>query len=169
MRASGTLKALLFLPLLTAPLSAQCVGLAPIPVVPSMYNTPPFYCNNGFGMVYGPNYFLYPPGKPFQGMVGPVVGLGQPANGSVGMAAFPTHLYARGPRDFYMYNTDPRSSPYTYGNVTDPGRLGEVYATTPVPTLAPTYPFSGTGSGRVPLMEKKGEKSIEKDAAPIKD
>jgi hypothetical protein len=47
----------------------------------------------------------------------------------LGIAAFPSHLYARGPRDFYMVETDPRSSPYTYGltgfpSTTPPAPLG---------------------------------------------
>ena len=73
---------------------------------------PGFYCANPCGTVYGPNYCLRPPFPPFNGMLppgfpggcggGPNMGPG--AAGPTGIAAFPTHPYARGPRDYFMLN-----------------------------------------------------------------
>ncbi len=34
---------------------------------------------------------------------------------AAGMPYFPRHLFARSPRDFFMVDTDPRTSPYSYG------------------------------------------------------
>lgn len=123
--------ALLSLPLYAGSASAQVITCYPPPQAPDMCNTRPFYYPTCYGMVYGPNYYLRPPFPPFQGMIGPVGAYGvqgmfpgcppqmlpQP-----GIAAFPSHLYARSPRDYFMYDTDPRSSPYRYGNVSTAGR-----------------------------------------------
>jgi hypothetical protein len=32
-----------------------------------------------------------------------------------GSLGFPSHLYARSPRDYFMIDVDPANSPYTYG------------------------------------------------------
>src|SRR5262245_2075346 len=54
----------------------------------------PGYCvTNAFGMIYGPNYWLTPPFPPFNGPTG--MPCGQPSPN------FPTHPYARGPRDYF--------------------------------------------------------------------
>jgi hypothetical protein len=58
----------------------------------------------------------YPPQQP-QGPGDPGNGGGGGGGGQQGIAAFPTHLYARGPRDYFMVETDPRASPYSYGLV----------------------------------------------------
>jgi hypothetical protein len=50
------------------------------------------YCSHPCGMVYGPNYCVYPSFPPFQGMLPP------PQAPSA-----PTHPYARSPRDYFMY------------------------------------------------------------------
>ncbi len=55
---------------------------------------PGFYATNCCGCLYGPNYCLRPPFPPFNGMLPP------PNNNG---PAFPTHPFARGPRDFFMY------------------------------------------------------------------
>jgi hypothetical protein len=108
---------------------AQCCYIAP-PQAPDMRN-PGVYYSNPYGVVYGPNYYVQPCFPPFQGML-----LGPPngANGSLMtlMGAFPRHLYARSPRDFFMYDTDPRVSPYNYG-----------YVSSGVPTLP--YAYGGNG------------------------
>lgn len=50
------------------------------------------------GMVYGPNFNVYPPFPPWNGLVpGPRTG-----DGGGGSPSFPTHPYARSPRDFFM-------------------------------------------------------------------
>lgn len=142
---------LLALHLCAAPASAQrhfnglglaypTCGYTTPPRAPDFYNTRPFYYTTNYGMTYGPNYYVYPGFAPFQGMLaGPAA---PPPNWSVGpsgaevlrqkelgIAAFPSHLYARGPRDFFMVETDPRASPYTYGltnfpSATPPAPLG---------------------------------------------
>jgi hypothetical protein len=64
---------------------------------------PGYYAPNIYGAYYGPNYNLRPPYLPFNGMVfGPCQcppGAGQ---GQLGSPGFPTHPYARSPRDFFM-------------------------------------------------------------------
>ena len=91
------LAALLGLALTGGTTSAQCVWY-PIPQAPDAC-CPGYYVVNYWGAVYGPNYNLTPPYPPFQGMVCP------PNNGNGGgqQPAFPTHPYARSPRDFFMY------------------------------------------------------------------
>jgi hypothetical protein len=43
-------------------------------------------------------------------------GYGQSAAGqSQGFGGFPRHLFARSPRDYFMYDTEPMQSPYNYG------------------------------------------------------
>ena len=59
---------------------------------------PGFYAPNQFGMVYGPNFNVYPPFPPFQGML-PIPSC--PNNGG-GSPGFATHPFLRSPRDFYM-------------------------------------------------------------------
>jgi hypothetical protein len=56
---------------------------------------PGFYVGSPSGMVYGPNYYLWPAPAPFNGFRPPIPGGG-------GNGRFPTHPYARGPRDFFM-------------------------------------------------------------------
>jgi hypothetical protein len=69
---------------------------------------PGFYCTNGYGMVYGPNYWVRPPFEPFQGFrppVNPSGGRGCGCGGEQGpggVPAFPMHPFARSPRDFFM-------------------------------------------------------------------
>jgi hypothetical protein len=113
------------------------VAVYPPPRAPDFQNTRPFYYNTAFGMTYGPNYYVYPPFNPYQGVLpGPSANWScGPSGGDVlaakalGIAAFPSHLYARGPRDFFMIETDPRASPFTYGltnfpSSTPPAPLG---------------------------------------------
>jgi hypothetical protein len=61
---------------------------------------PGCYYTNPYGMTYGPNYNVRPPFPPVNGMP-PQAGFGQ-QGGGVGM--FPSHPFARGPRDFFMWN-----------------------------------------------------------------
>jgi hypothetical protein len=84
----------------------QCIMYLPIPQAPDALG-PGYYAQNWCGAWYGPNYCVYPPYPPFNGMVpGPPVAQaianGMPAQ-AYGGAHFPTHPFARGPRDFFMY------------------------------------------------------------------
>ena len=88
--------ALLAVALSASSASAQYPCLAP-PQAPDACG-PGYYCTNACGMRYGPGYCLYPPFPPFQGMVP-----GPPPKGAPGSPMFPTHPYARSPRDFFMY------------------------------------------------------------------
>ncbi len=63
----------------------------PLTPAPNTYG-PGFYVMCPNGVVYGPNYCLRPPELPY----GPV-------QMSPAIQAFPSHPYARGPRDFFMW------------------------------------------------------------------
>lgn len=52
---------------------------------------PGFYSTNCCGVPYGPNYCVTPPFPPFNG-----------ARPCVNHAKFPTHPFARSPRDYFM-------------------------------------------------------------------
>jgi hypothetical protein len=149
MRASLTLSlTVLVLHLAGSGVSAQPT-IAP-PRAPDMLN-PGYYYRTQTGMVYGPNYNVRPCYPPFQGAVlGPTTPVpyqmgnippggcgpggwpygpsGPPAgNPNGGTAAFPSHLFSRSPRDFFMIETDPRASPYNYGPYGSSGRTGVDY------------------------------------------
>jgi hypothetical protein len=51
-----------------------------------------FYCTNRCGQVYGPNYYVRPPWQPVGGI--------QPSINN--QNRFPSHPFARSPRDFFM-------------------------------------------------------------------
>ncbi len=151
MRKTLTLAgALLGWQLLAAAASAQCCGIIPPPQAPDMYNTRPYYYSTCFGMTYGPNWCLRPPYAPFQGFIGPVQGYGAGA-AAPGVAGFPSHLYARSPRDFFMVETDPRSSPYSYGYVTPYDRLGRLPPPAPAIGAVPAVPGASGAGGVEPL------------------
>ncbi len=119
----ASLAAPLLVSLLALPAYAQYGGYAPIPQAPDMCG-PGYYTANCYGAIYGPTYDVYPPYLPFQGMVFPPKkpayqgGPGGPGGpGMPGYAApcmpgasgappggpvFPTHPFARSPRDFFM-------------------------------------------------------------------
>jgi hypothetical protein len=68
---------------------------------------PGYYAPNVAGQWYGPNYAIHPPYAPFNGMVFPPNasgGGGFGAGGAGGSPAFsfPSHPYARSPRDYFM-------------------------------------------------------------------
>src|SRR5262249_16912632 len=54
------------------------------------------YCVNAYGGMYGPNYNLRPPFPPVGGL--PPF----PPGACAKQIGFPTHPYARSPRDFFM-------------------------------------------------------------------
>src|SRR5690349_9562226 len=62
-----------------------------------------YYVTNPYGAVYGPNYWLQPPFAPV-GTVAPCFrwSCNGDGNGNGGVPGFPTHPYARSPRDFFM-------------------------------------------------------------------
>src|SRR5437868_5905960 len=73
----------------------------PRPQAPDMCG-PGSYCVNPYGMAYGPNYNVMPWFQPYNGER-PRCGNGGGGGGpALGPAGFPTHPYARGPRDFFM-------------------------------------------------------------------
>jgi hypothetical protein len=62
---------------------------------------PGFYGNNPYGTAYGPNFYMQPGFPPVNGVPPPPLIPGcchQPA-----IAVFPSHPFARGPRDFFMW------------------------------------------------------------------
>ena len=76
------------------------------PTAPDMCG-PGFFYVNQCGMIYGPNYCVRPPFATFNGLV-PAPGcgnMGAPMGGRnsqfPGMS-FPSHPFARSPRDFFM-------------------------------------------------------------------
>jgi hypothetical protein len=84
--------------------SAQCYPCIPPPCAPNACG-PGNYCQNWCGMTYGPGYNLYPPFPPFQGMIPgpPQQGNGNGnGDGMLNSPVFPTHPYARSPRDYFM-------------------------------------------------------------------
>jgi hypothetical protein len=103
--------------------SAQCYYIAP-PRAPDMRN-PGFYYTNPYGVIYGPNYYVRPPFPPYQGAIlgpqkaaalAPYADNPQAFQQAIGeFNGFPRHLYARSPRDYFMADTDPATSPYNYG------------------------------------------------------
>jgi hypothetical protein len=78
------------------------------PVAPDAC-VPGYYSQGRCGMTYGPNYYLRPPFEPFNGFVPPVCRQGArgwpgagAAQGPLNSPVFPTHPYARSPRDYFM-------------------------------------------------------------------
>ena len=71
------------------------------------------------------------PGMPNQQMAGQSPGQSPEnaggAKGDKSNVAFPSHLFSRSPRDFFMIETDPRASPYSYGPFSSSGRTGNDY------------------------------------------
>jgi hypothetical protein len=65
------------------------------PQAPSAYG-PGYYTINQCGAQYGPHYCVYPPFPPFNGAR---PNLQRPPQQTPN---FPTHPFARGPRDFFM-------------------------------------------------------------------
>jgi hypothetical protein len=76
---------------------------------------PGFYAPNNYGMWYGPNYWLQPGFGPYSGPARspsgfpPFGGAGGPGAGGPGglvtTPAFPTHPFARSPRDYFMMDS----------------------------------------------------------------
>lgn len=108
MRASLLIAALLGLAGLASSASAQCYYYAP-PRAPDLFH-PAMY--NSPNPCIGAYQSVLPPFPPFQGMLLP----GMPKAAGAG-SPFGTHPFARSPRDFYMYDAEPRYSPYRYGPV----------------------------------------------------
>jgi hypothetical protein len=80
-----------------APALRQPLGIAPDACGPG------FYAPGPTGMIYGPNYYLQPPWPPYTFPLGQGGGMGGPGGMGGGPAAFPTHPFARSPRDFFMW------------------------------------------------------------------
>jgi len=112
----ASLGALLLAGLVSAPAHAQYPGYPP-QYIGGPRPPAPDACGPGFidlnccGCPYGPNYCVRPPWEPFNGLrpslQGPA-GAGQlaglPMQGRApAIASFPTHPFARSPRDFFMW------------------------------------------------------------------
>jgi hypothetical protein len=130
LKASLTaLAAMLLMGALTASASAQAPYCGPRQA-PDMCG-PGFWAMNNCGAWYGPNYSVYPPFLPFNGMVaippgkgagampyngpaGPMmspagIAPGMPSYGACGPsgpAVFPSQRVIRSPRDFFMYGEE---------------------------------------------------------------
>jgi hypothetical protein len=116
MKATAPLLGALLLAGLACPSAhAQFDGYPPSPFG---YPRPPApdACGPGYialnccGCPYGPNYCLRPPWEPFNGLrpgLGGPAGLPSPASlpqlGMGGQPSFPTHPFARSPRDYFMW------------------------------------------------------------------
>jgi hypothetical protein len=126
---AACLAALLLAAGLATPAAAQVVYYTPVfctPVPPAPDACGPgFYQANCCGIVFGPNYCLYPPFAPVNGlppgvnmqyMQNPQLWGKVPMNGPFPQmppmqngggppgASFASHPFARGPRDFFMWN-----------------------------------------------------------------
>ena len=73
---------------------------APDACGPGTYNT------GRYGMVYGPNYNVHPPYPPFNGISPAPPWYPRPAPVANLTPEFPSHPYARSPRDYFMYPQD---------------------------------------------------------------
>jgi hypothetical protein len=102
-KAMAPLAGILLLLVSAARLPAQYPQPCP-PVVPQAPDArwPGYYCINPCGQWYGPNHCVYPPYLPFQGMVLPPRNCGNGGMMGGGSPSFPTHPFARSPRDFFM-------------------------------------------------------------------
>jgi hypothetical protein len=132
-RATTLLFAVLALTTLSSAASAQCYYLSP-PRAPDLYY-PATYCANNPALGYGHYQSVLPPFPPFQGAIFPsMAGMGGGGGGGGGFGGagagaggspFGTHPFARGPRDFFMYEGGgPIQSPYRYGPVSPIGPVG---------------------------------------------
>jgi len=75
----------------------------PRPYIPQAPDAcaPGYFGSNPYGATYGPNYYLRPPYPPYV-----AVPLCPPGQQQQGPLAFPTHPFARSPRDFFMLDWD---------------------------------------------------------------
>jgi hypothetical protein len=96
-----------------------------VPQAPDCYG-PSYYAPNWYGLYYGPNYDLYPGYSPYNGPVGfpsfnargGFGGFGGAGAGGAGAApplSFPTHPFARSPRDFFMVDDESSRPPVPSG------------------------------------------------------
>jgi hypothetical protein len=103
MRGKFFLAALICTGIAAVPVGAQYYAPAlrsPLPYAPDACG-PGSYGTNPYGTAYGPNYYVQPGFPPVGGVPPPPLNLGncmQPA-----IAVFPSHPYARGPRDYFMW------------------------------------------------------------------
>ena len=109
---------------------------------------PGYYCQGPgpCGMVYGPNNCVRPGFEPFQGYLPPAqhplgAGAGAGAGGPLASPVFPTHPYARGPRDYFMLEESDLTARLQYP-VTSPTTVFPTAAPPPAP-LPPAAPPAG--------------------------
>jgi len=77
-----------------------CMATAPNAYGPGMYHSGPS------GMGNGPNYNINLPPQPFNGIMPAPPWVRPPAPPANLVPEFPSHPYARSPRDFFMYPQD---------------------------------------------------------------
>jgi hypothetical protein len=126
---------------------------------------PGYYCQGRCGAVYGPNCCLRPPFEPFNGFVPPVChGAGQGGPGAAGgpppSPVFPTHPYARSPRDYFMLEEAdvPRAPVAAYAVLpTLPTTVTYPVAPPPAPVPAAPPPAPGPGPAPAPPPAPAGE------------
>ncbi len=84
-------------------------GYPPPPRIAPDACGPGYYCYCPDGSYIGPNYCLRPPFAPFNGILPPRGANGAPQAPMMGqppvkpMVMFPTHPWARSPRDYFMW------------------------------------------------------------------
>jgi hypothetical protein len=128
LRWSAGLSCLLFLAAATQAQDRVWISAAlktPLPIAPSPRNTAGFYIVNPYGVVYGPNYFLTPPCRPFNGIL----------PGPIGQAIMAGNL----PHDLLMCK-----EAMTIGNAPLMGQKKTTDGPNG-PVMPPTSPFPGYG------------------------
>jgi hypothetical protein len=110
-----------------------------VPQAPDMCGPGSFY-TDATGALWGPSHNVYPPFPPFQGMLGVPNGGGPGGfggpfgpGGPFARFAFPTHPFARSPRDYFMMECTPPDV-YPGASTAVPGYDTR---TTPVPPPPP--------------------------------
>jgi hypothetical protein len=144
---------LLAVGLLVPAASAQCCYIQP-PPAPDMLG-PGFLWTSPYGITYGPNYIVRPPFPPFQGMIPapprPPAAPGCPNYGAQGGSlGFPSHLYARSPRDYFMIDVNPSANPYSYGGTSPLYPVGGAYVAPPPPAYPPAERIAPSPPGAIP-------------------
>jgi hypothetical protein len=99
------LAALLYAAAAAASADAQYIAPAlhhPLPSAPDACG-PGCYWTNPYGTAYGPNYYVQPAFPPVGGVPPPGLNPGGGGLQPPAIAVFPSHPYARGPRDYFMW------------------------------------------------------------------
>jgi hypothetical protein len=110
--------------LVVIPARAQYPPCCPAPYIPQAPDAcgPGCYAVNPWSQLFGPNYNVYPGGLPWNGALPPPSPPGGGGGGGGGPAGcgfggyFPTHPFARSPRDYFMeYEKEQEITPFSRG------------------------------------------------------